>query len=570
MQRRLLKTGLALMLGLWTSSASAQTLSGDYLAAQQAATQSDFTAAARYYAAALARDPGNAQLLEQTTLAYLSLGDVARASAFALQLEEQGLSSQVADLAVTGQLAKTGAFDDLLARATGNEALGPLTSGLLVAWSHLGKGKVDRAVEAFDTLAAEPGLAGFAKYHKALALASVGNHGGALDVFESNEGNPAMMMRRGALARIQVLSQLGRNEDALTFLDAAFGPALDPGLTALRADLVADARVPFTVISSAQDGAAEVYFSIATALRDEAEDDYTILYSNLAEYIRPDHVEATLLTANLLDNLELHDLAIATYDRVARDSFAYHVAELGRAQALYAADRADAAIETLQQLAETHGDIASVHATLGDMHRREKAFENAIGPYDRAIALADAADEPNWFVFYTRGIVHERVGNWPQAEADFRRALELNPDQPQVLNYLGYSLVEKQIKLDEALAMIETAVEKVPNSGYIVDSLGWVLYRLGRYEEAVGHMERAVELEAVDPIVNDHLGDVYWAVGRKLEAEFQWRRALSFITENTNLEEVKPDRIRRKLEVGLDVVLEEEGGKPLQLANDDS
>ena len=159
--------------------------------------------------------------------------------------------------------------------------------------------------------------------------------------------------------------------------------------------------------------------------------------------------------------------------------------------------------------------------------------------------------------------------NWDAAEADFRAALEIDPEQPQVLNYLGYSLVERQEKLDEALSMIERAVEARPESGYIIDSLGWVLYRMGRYEDAVSHMERAVELMPVDPVVNDHLGDVYWAVGRKLEAEFQWRRALSFVDPEDTDAEAKPDRIRRKLDVGLDVVLAEEGAKPLQVANDD-
>jgi tetratricopeptide (TPR) repeat protein len=135
------------------------------------------------------------------------------------------------------------------------------------------------------------------------------------------------------------------------------------------------------------------------------------------------------------------------------------------------------------------------------------------------------------------------------------------------LNYLGYSLVEKRKNLDEALDMIERAVAARPDSGYIVDSLGWVLYRLGRYDEAVGHMERAVELMPVDPVVNDHLGDVFWAVGRKREAEFQWKRALSFIRAGEGDGEADPDRIRRKLEVGLDVVLAEEGAEPLKVAN---
>ena len=131
-------------------------------------------------------------------------------------------------------------------------------------------------------------------------------------------------------------------------------------------------------------------------------------------------------------------------------------------------------------------------------------------------------------------------------------------------------MVEKQINLDEALEMIERAVAARPDSGYIVDSLGWVLYRLGRYDEAVGHMERAVELMPVDPVVNDHLGDVYWAVGRYREAEFQWKRALSFIDPDDTQNEADPERIRAKLDRGLDKVLEEEGAPPLKVANDDS
>jgi Flp pilus assembly protein TadD len=171
-------------------------------------------------------------------------------------------------------------------------------------------------------------------------------------------------------------------------------------------------------------------------------------------------------------------------------------------------------------------------------------------------------------LYFYRGVTHEREGRWEQAEADFRKALELNPGEARVLNYLGYSFVEMNRNLEEALEMIELAVRNRPNDGYITDSLGWVYYRLGRYEEAVVQMEHAVELLPLDPVVNDHLGDTLWAVGRRLEAKFQWKRALSFITEDTDLNELNPDRIRRKLQVGLDVVLQEEGAPPLKRTDD--
>ena len=205
---------------------------------------------------------------------------------------------------------------------------------------------------------------------------------------------------------------------------------------------------------------------------------------------------------------------------------------------------------------------------MGDVLRDQNNYSDAIPSYDRALELVPEDSRRRWFIHYARAIAHERLDHWELAEADFRAALELNPDQPQVLNYLGYSMVEKQINLDEALEMIERAVAARPDSGFIVDSLGWVLFRLGRYSEAVEHMETAVALMPVDPVVNDHLGDVYWSVGRTREAEFQWSRALSFVDPEDTDGEADPDRIRRKLESGLDAVLEAEGAEPLKVAND--
>ncbi|MEO0916314.1 MAG: tetratricopeptide repeat protein, partial [Pseudomonadota bacterium] len=317
------------------------------------------------------------------------------------------------------------------------------------------------------------------------------------------------------------------------------------------------------------DGIGDVYFSIANALRSEAQAGYTVLYARMAAAIRPDHIDALLLSAELLESLDRFELATEVYDLVPRDDPSFHAAEIGRAEALRRSNREGAAIEVLEQLAETHGHLPLVHVTLGDTLRGLERFADAIAPYNTALSLIEVPEEQHWIVYFARAISFERTKQWEQAEADFRKALELRPDQPQVLNYLGYSFLEMQTNYDEALAMIERAVELRPDSGYIIDSLGWGLFRLGRYDEAVGHMESAVEKMPVDPIVNDHLGDVYWAVGRYREAEFQWHRALSFITEDTDLNDIDPERIRRKLEVGLYEVLEEEGADPLRVVNDD-
>ncbi|WP_170551824.1 tetratricopeptide repeat protein [Ruegeria atlantica] len=556
------------MAALFTSSivlpAVADSGSGAYLAGRQAIYQNDYSAAEKYYAQALKADPENAALLESVVVARLALGDVARALPVAQMIEDAGLPSQAARMVITANLVADGKLDELLARDPETQGVGPLVDGLVQGWAYIGQGAMTRAMEQFDEVATQDGLRDFALYHKALALASVGDFEGAEEVFTAHNGAVARFSRRAALARAEVLSQLDRNEEAQKFLGEVFAAGSDPSIEGYVARLSAGDTLPFTHVRSAQDGMAEVFFSVGAALSNEAAQNYVLLYVRTAAFLRPGHVDAILLSAELLDVLEQYDLAVEAYRQVPASSSDYHAAELGRAEVLSRSDKKDAAAEVLQTLASQNPNLPSVHVALADLQRQQEEYTSAVASYDRAIELTEGG---NWFLHYARGISHERLKQWEQAEADFRRALELNPDQPQVLNYLGYSLVERREKLDEALNMIERAVAARPDSGYIVDSLGWVLFRLGRYDEAVEHMERAVELMAVDPVVNDHLGDVYWAVGRAREAEFQWKRALSFIDPEDTDAEADPDRIRRKLEIGLDEVLAEEGAEPLKVAN---
>lgn len=559
---------LSALLSAMALPAFAQGNSGSYLAARQASYGNDYTSAALYYTRAIARDPSNPKLLENALLAYLSLGRVDTALPIARKMVTDDIPSQLANLVIATGNAKSGDFQSILKDLDEGRDIGPLVDGLLRGWANLGAGNMTEALEAFDKVAQEPGLKGFASYHKALALASVGDYESAEALYADETNGAIQMTRRGILTLVEILSQLDRNDDAITLLSDLFGTGLDPDLLRIRDELAAGEKLPFTHVRNTTDGIAEIYFSLASALRNEATPDYTLLYARAAQYLRPDHFEALLLTAELLETLERFTLATEVYKQVPANHPSYHAAELGRAEALRLEGRTEAAIEVLEQLARSHGDLSVVHSSLGDLLRQEKKFAEAAKAYDRALDLADAKDHTRWFLLYTRGICHERLGDWRTAEKDFRAALELRPEQPQVLNYLGYTLVEKEQNLEEALGMIERAVAARPDSGYIVDSLGWVLYRLGRYEEAVEHMERAAELEPIDPVVNDHLGDVYWAVGRYIEAEFQWKRALSFVDEDTAAE-AKPDRIRRKLEIGLDMVLKEEGAPPLKVANED-
>lgn len=524
--------------------------------------ESDYGAAATYFARAMTADPGNAEILDSVIMANIGTGDFDKAIQTAHQMDKAGIKSGVGDLAILASLAKAGDYKAAIADLDAGRTTGPLVDGLFRAWSQLGQGDMSKASATFDETAKGPGLGPFASYHKALALALVGDYEGAEAIFSGESADQIRSTRRSVIAHAQVLSQLERDQDALKLIDATLGedPA-DRTVTQLRADLKAGKSVPFSIVASPSDGLAEVFYAVATALasnsRDAQRDPGSIdilLMARTALYLRPDLTEAALLTAANLQETGQYDMAIKAYDMIGPDQPGYVTAALGRSDALAAAGRTDAAIEAIEQLTKVAPDQVEVWAALGDILRTNDRFEEAAGAYDTAIKLAGQPARPHWILFYARAICEERLKNWARAEPDFRKALELSPDQPAVLNYLGYSYLEKRTNLDEALKMIEAAAKAKPDDGAIADSLGWAFYRLGRYPEAERQMEMAIRLMPVDATVNDHLGDVYWVVGRKQEAQFQWKRALSFKPDS----EADANRIRRKLEVGLDQVLQEE------------
>ncbi|MFT5064448.1 MAG: tetratricopeptide (TPR) repeat protein [Yoonia sp.] len=545
-------------------SVVAEPKAGAYLAARQAAFTNDFETAARYFTQALIGDPTSPYLLENALVSYVALGDFERATPIATLMAQSGIKSQMAHIVLSVDAATQDDWDKVFSQLEGGQEIGPLVDGLTQSWGYVGKGQMSAALESFDMLTETAGLGAYTLYNKALAFSYVGDFEGADAIFAGSPENGIRYNRRSAIAHAQILSQLDRNADALALIDGVFGPQTDPTLVEMRAVLTTDATLPFTYVRSAQDGLSEVYLIVAQALLRDGNDDYTLRYARAAVALNAANTDAVLLAADLLENLGQYDLATSTYSTVAPSDPAHQSAELGRSEALRKAGRTEAAIEALQTLARTYPDMPRVHATAGDAYRESGDFNAAKTSYTKALKLYDDADPLKWFIYYTRGITHHTLDDWPSAEADFRAALALRPDQPQVLNYLGYSMVERGINLDEALTMIETAVGSEPQNGAIVDSLGWVLFQRGEFDAAVGHLENAAALLPVDPIINDHLGDAFWAVGRVIEAEFQWNRALSF-----DPLEADAARIRSKLEIGLDAVLAKEGTAPLEVASGD-
>lgn len=535
-------------------------LAGAFLAGRAAVASDSFTQMALNYDRAVQLDPDNALFRELAMQGHLLSGDFARAATLAAQAHAREEGSQVAQVILQADEFAREAYDAALAAAQDGRQTGPLTDALGKAWAYLGAGSMSDARAAFDNIIEEtPDLAPFAVYHKALALAHVGDMEGASELLTGEVDGPVSLTRRGIIAHISILSQLGRFEDALSLAESMFGTSAEGDVARVVAELSEGQPVPFTTVRSARDGMAEAYLLLASALLGEQGDWLPLVYARLALALRPDHPDAILLVGELLEQVGHYDLAQQVYDQMPADDPQYLNAQLGKTNALFRAGDTDAAIDWLQGFVADTADSVMAFGTLGDMLRREERFEEAVAAYNSAIDLIDELEERHWVLLYTRAISLERMGEWDSAEAEFRRVLEFVPEEPQVLNYLGYSLVEQQRNLDEALDMIKRAVEGEPDSGYIVDSLGWALFRLGRYEDAVPVMERAVELMPNDAILNDHLGDVYWAVGRHREARFQWSRAISFAPHP----DLDLDRVRRKLDVGLDDVLSEEGAPAL-------
>ncbi len=567
---RTLLPSLALAIGLSVGLGQAQTesqaddlpagLASAILAGRVAITDDNFVQMALNYDRALQVSPENPAFLDLAMQGHLLSGNFDRAVELAAQVRPDTSAAQIAAVLLQADEFRRGAYGAAIAATNAGRQTGPLTDSVGLAWAQLGLGSMSDALAAFDAAIAErPEIGPFAIYHKALALALVGDLERAARLLTGEDEGPVSLTRRGVLAHVSILSQLGRFEEAIALGENMFGQNPDEDVARVMTMLNDGTPVPFDTVRSATDGMAEAYLLLASALMNDDGDWLPLIYARLSLALRPDHPDAIILAGQLLDRLDQFDLAQQVFDQMPADNPQYLNAKLAKVATMQRAGQTDEALAQLTTLTEERPTSVLVFSSLGDLLRREERFAEAADAYGKAIDLLQTVEQRHWVLLYTHAIALERMGAFDQAEPVFRQTLEFVPDDPQVLNYLGYSLIEKGRNLEEALDMIKRAVAGDPESGYITDSLGWAYFRLGRYDDAVPVMERAVELLPSDPILNDHLGDVYWAVGRQREARFQWSRAISFAPHP----DLDLDRVRQKLDLGLDAVLEAEGAPPL-------
>jgi len=522
-------------------------LAGSYLAGRSADVARDLQAAATYFSAALARDPDNPILLERVIVLRMANGEIDSAAELSERLVDIDGLNPLARLLRSVMAFKEGRFEDARKeiKQTAPAPLAILTGGLLAAWSQDAEGDVDGALQTIYQLNGPSWYPIFQNYHQALIADRAGREDEAVE-FITDAFNADGSALRVVEAYGIILARAGEREDAITGLRAFM--AEQPGNPVIGALLaqIESGVTPLPVASTAVEGAAEVLYGLGAAIGTDQGAELPAAYLHLSRFLKPDADLTLMALGDLLFGSERCEDAIGVYDQIPDDSILKRNAEIQAGLCLDAVDRTDEAVRRLTAIIDADPEDLDAVAALGNIYRGRERFKEAAEVYSRGIATIVEPNSSHWRLYYFRGVANERSKNWTQAEKDLLEALTLNPDQPQVLNYLGYSWVDMGSRLDEGLDMIRKAVDARPNDGYIVDSLGWAYYRLGRFDEAVEQLERAAELRPEDPVINDHLGDAYWQVGRKLEATFQWNHARDLDPEPADLE-----KIVKKLEGGL-------------------
>ena len=524
------------------------TMSGSYLAARHASVERDASSAASFYRSALRTDPKNNELLDRAFISSLADGDIDEAVKLADRILTMDKSNRVARLVVGVRDLKLKKY--AAAQQNINQSIrGPITdlvATLLSGWASYGAGDTKSAVANIDKLTGPEWYPIFKDLHAGMILELANKEKDAGARFErAYKLDDSMLRVTEAYAR-----WLSRNKDdaAARAVYEAFDKKLARHplvLEGLRETKAGKKLSP--LVDSPQSGAAEALYGIGATLTRRGGEDLALVYLQLALYLAPNHPLALLSLADLYESVKKPTMAIKVYERVPANSPLKRNAQIQLATNLDAAERSDEAIKILKTVTtEDPKDLEAIMA-LGNIERGRKKFADCAQTYSLGIeALPANNDKANSVYYYYRGICEERSKQWSKAEADMRKALELQPEQPHVLNYLGYSWIDQGINLDEGMKMIKRAVEQRPDDGYIVDSLGWAYYRIGNYEDAVKNLERAIDLKPEDPTINDHLGDAYWRIGRTLEAKFQWAHARDLKPEPEEL-----PKIEAKIENGL-------------------
>lgn len=520
-------------------------LYGSYLAGRLARTERDNQTAASYFREALEKDPESKEILEDAFQLKVATGNFPEALELGRQLIVRDNQHKVANffLGVTAFSKKSYGEAEKYFKAGGKGPIADLTGNLARNWIEFARGRTNEALKVPTT--PTPQTEGIELLHRALIADLAKRRNVAKSAYEQLYAKSSRNLRTvEAYARHAAF--WGDKELALQILKPALAsPTPNPLLKAVADDIAADRPVAL-LVTTPQEGLAEVFQGIGEALASDGVYEAGQIYLQLALYVRPDFTVAQYALGELYDQLKNYELGAASFALIPREAALWPIAQLRRAFDMSALNRVDDAKTILTELIKVYPDDMRPIYTMGNLLRGNKEYAEAIGFYTKALEKMGPPEKSHWSVYYARGVCYERIKDWPKAEVDLKKALELDGNQELALNYLGYTWVDQAINLKEGMDLIRRAVQLRPNDGYFVDSLGWAYFRQQDYAQAVKQLERAVELKPDDPTINDHLGDAYWYVDRKLEAQFQWKQALDLKPEPEDAAKIK-----KKLEQGI-------------------
>jgi tetratricopeptide (TPR) repeat protein len=518
-----------------------------YLSARFAAGEHDLPQAARYYSKALANDPGNQSLLGLSFFYSITSGDFDAAGKYAQATVAASPDERSARLALAVIDFKRKDYTDARKQLAAS-AKGPftvLTLSLLDAWAAAAQRDIPGMEKDLVSLNQQSGAENIANFHTAL-LRDYLNHESTAETYYKKSLGTGQPTPRVLEAYGRFLEHNNRGQDAAQLYHAhisegGLASVTGPGLARVMAG-----QRPESLVRNPADGAAETLFGIAASLTDAQSADVSILYLRMALYLRPDLALAQVLLADRFETLRKFDSAIQVYRSIEPSSPYYRMAQVQAALDEQRLGQTDEAVAGLKKLVASDANDSESWVALGDTYRAASKFAEAVDAYDHAEKIIARPSRRDWPMLYARAMAKEKLNKLDSSEADIQAALKLSPEQPELLNYLGYSWVDRGRNIPQALTMLEKARSLRPYDGYIVDSVGWAYYQLGRYDDAAKTLEAAVLLVPGDPTINDHLGDALWRAGRRIDARFQWNHALTFSDNDT-------DRaaIEKKLKTGL-------------------
>ena len=523
---------------------------GNYLAGRQAQRLNDYASAVEFMGAVLEDNPQSPTILRRTFIMMVMIGQMDEAIELARRMEKLVPDDQIGNLVRVAADLKSGNYTSAAKRFSKakKSGLNSIIMPPVMAWVRAGEGKtVAAALKELEALKpVKKKQQPLELEHTALIYEFMGEVGEARKQYKSLFDGGAWKALRFTQHYAEFLERQDNKAQARTVYDTFLKAQPETHILDRALARYKKGDKPKVRIGSATEGVAEVLFDVASSLNQQNARDTALILARVSQYLKPDFPALEYMMATILDSSERLEEALAVYRGINVKSEFSRPAKLSVVSLLDRLEETEPALELLRKLAKELKDEPRPLELLGNILRRHERYDEATKAYDEAIGRVGELKPHNWNLLYSRGITHERSKRWELAEADFLKALELQPDQPYVLNYLGYSWIEKGLHLAKAEKMIRRAVEQRPSDGFIIDSLGWIYYQLGKYGQAVSELEHAIELRPQDPIINEHLGDAYWRIGRKLEASFQWRRAIDLKPEPDVIE-----KIRDKLENGL-------------------